>query len=107
MRGRGWVACRPGGDEAALRHDMLIFSRNVLLLSLVISAIAAALLYASLQLLMVRPMRRMTQQIAEFAHNPEDGTAGVQISDRGDEMYKWTSSIMSGSTCFRYCSISL
>lgn len=72
--------------EAKLRSDMLVYSRNVLLLSLAISAIAAGLLYASLQSLLVRPMRRITEQITEFAHNPEDGTAGVKPSDREDEI---------------------
>ncbi len=72
--------------QAKLRSDMLVYSRNVLLLSLIISAIAGGLLYASLQSLVVRPMRRITEQITEFAHNPEDGTAGVKVSKREDEI---------------------
>lgn len=73
-------------DEADLHRAMMIFSRNVLLLSLAISAIAAVLLYTSLQFLIVRPMRRLTEKITEFAHNPEDGRVGVVPTGRTDEI---------------------
>jgi len=73
-------------DEAQLRSAMLIYSRNILLLALAISAIAAAMLYASLQWLMVRPMRRMTADVAAFAHDPEDARAGVRPTERSDEI---------------------
>jgi signal transduction histidine kinase len=73
-------------DDQALCRDILIFSRNVLLLSLAVAVIASSLLYASLQSLMVRPMRRVTEQITEFAHNPEDERLGVKPSGRTDEI---------------------
>ncbi|MCZ6604180.1 MAG: HAMP domain-containing sensor histidine kinase [Alphaproteobacteria bacterium] len=73
-------------DEADLRGDMLIYSRNILVLSLAISAIAGGLLYASLQSLMVRPMRLMTEAVTEFAENPEDGRTGVKPTKREDEI---------------------
>ena len=44
-------------EEGPLRQAMLRFSRNILLLSLVISAITAALVYLALHYLFVRPMR--------------------------------------------------
>ena len=47
-------------NEALLRRDMISHSRNILLLSIVISLITGSLLYLALQWLMVRPMRCMT-----------------------------------------------
>src|SRR5438128_8300547 len=47
-------------EEAPLQRAMLRFSRNILLLSLVISAITAALVYLALHFLLVRPMWRIT-----------------------------------------------
>ena len=73
-------------DELPLRHEMLIYSRNILLLSLVISAITGALLYFTLQWMMVRPMRAITEGVTEFARNPEDATAGLQPTTRRDEI---------------------
>src|SRR5262245_6326347 len=59
-----------GGDfveivikEAPLRAAMLRFSTNILALSLVISAITAALVYLSLHYFFVRPMRHITERM--------------------------------------------
>jgi len=50
-------------NEALLRRDMTAHSRNILLLSIIISLITGTLLYFSLQWMMVRPMRRITEDI--------------------------------------------
>ena len=73
-------------DELPLRHAMLIYSRNILLISVVISIITATLLYLTLQWLMVRPMRTITEAITEFARNPEDATTGLEPTRRRDEI---------------------
>ncbi len=46
-------------DEAPLRREMWDFGIRVLELSIVISLVTAALVYLSLQWLLVRPMRRI------------------------------------------------
>src|SRR6201982_4150803 len=48
-------------DEAPLRQAMYRFSRNLLLISLVIAVLTAALVYLALHFLFVRPMRRLTR----------------------------------------------
>ncbi len=73
-------------DEGPLRAAMLEFSRNILLLSLVISGITAGLLYLALQIVIVRPVRRLTGSIAAFADEPEDVSRIIVPSDRGDEI---------------------
>ena len=82
-----------GGDflelimhEQPLRQAMLKYSSNILLISLLVSAIAGALVYTSLLLLFVRPMRRLTACMVAFAENPEDPSRIVAPSGRNDEI---------------------
>jgi signal transduction histidine kinase len=73
-------------DEQPLRAAMLDFSRNILVLSLVISGITASLVYFALQFFIVRPVRRLTGSIAAFAEEPEDSSRIIAPSDRTDEI---------------------
>ena len=73
-------------DQRPLRHAMIEFSRNLLLLSLFISAITASLVYLTLQWVIVRPVRRLTGNIAEFSSNPEDASRVIRPTDRVDEI---------------------
>lgn len=73
-------------NEAQLRRDMITHSRNILLLSIVISLITGTLLYLSLQWLMVRPMRRITEDITRFSQDPKDLSRGVSGTHRSDEI---------------------
>lgn len=73
-------------DEADLRDAMHVYSRNILVLSIVISLITATCLYVALQSLLVRPIRRITEQVTEFAADPENPDTGVVASGRADEI---------------------
>ena len=73
-------------DERPLREAMYRFSRNLLLLSLVMAIITSGLIYYALHHLFVRPMRRMTANLAEFHENPESSASVMQPSQRGDEI---------------------
>ena len=73
-------------DEAPLRAEMWGFGTRILQLSVVISLLAAALVYLSLQWLMVRPMRRLTASMIEFRQNPEDASRMIRASRRRDEI---------------------
>jgi signal transduction histidine kinase len=73
-------------DEAPLRKAMVEFSIRILLLSLIISAITAALVYLSLHVLLVRPMRRMTANMVAFRADPENPARIIAASDRLDEI---------------------
>jgi signal transduction histidine kinase len=82
-----------GGDfveivmpEAPLRQAMLKFSVNILLLSIIISAITAALVYLALHYLFVRPMRRIGVAMIAFRANPEGGNRITWTSTRRDEI---------------------
>src|SRR5262245_58055400 len=73
-------------DEAPLRKAMVNFSIRILILSLIISAISAALVYLALHFLLVRPMRRMTANMVAFRADPENPSRIIAASARGDEI---------------------
>ena len=73
-------------DEYPLRQAMYRFSRNVVLLSLVIAILTAALVYFALHYLFVRPMRRLTANLVGFHENPESSARIIVPSRRGDEI---------------------
>jgi signal transduction histidine kinase len=73
-------------DEAPLRKAMIEFSRNILLLSLLISGITAGLVYLALHWLIVRPVRRLAGNIAAFAADPENVSRVIRPSAREDEI---------------------
>ncbi|MEZ5893431.1 MAG: HAMP domain-containing sensor histidine kinase [Parvularculaceae bacterium] len=73
-------------SQAALRADLTQYARNVLLLSLVISSLTAALVYWSLDRIIVLPVRRLTRNMMVFESNPEDESALLTPSERHDEI---------------------
>jgi len=73
-------------EERPLRQAMFRFSRNIVLLSLIISVITAALVYLSLHYLMVRPMNRLTTNMVSFREDPENGARVIAPSGRNDEI---------------------
>lgn len=73
-------------DELPLRQAMYRFSRNLLLVSLGIAILTAALVYLALHYLFVRPMRRMTANLVGFHQNPESLARIIVPSQRGDEI---------------------
>jgi signal transduction histidine kinase len=72
--------------EKPLRTAMIGFAFNILLLSLVISAITAALVYFALRRLIVQPVEKLTRGIVRFAENPEDLTRLIKTTGRSDEI---------------------
>ena len=73
-------------DEAPLRQAMYRFSGNLLLVSLGIAVLTAALVYFALHYLFVRPMRRLTASLVGFHENPESSARIIMPSRRGDEI---------------------
>jgi len=73
-------------DEAPLQHAMLNFSVSILLLSLLITGITAVLVYFSLHYLLVRPMRRITENMIAFRADPENPVRVIADSGRDDEV---------------------
>jgi signal transduction histidine kinase len=73
-------------EEAPLQLAMWRFSRNILVLSLIISGITASLVYFALHYLLVRPMRRITANMTAFRGDPENPARVIVASGRRDEI---------------------
>jgi signal transduction histidine kinase len=73
-------------DEAQLRDAMLAFSRSFLIVSLLVSGIAAALMFFVLHRFFVRPVHRLTTNIRAFSEAPDDAARIIVPSARTDEI---------------------
>lgn len=73
-------------DEQIMRDSMLGFSTRILNLSIIISLFTAALVYISLQWMIVRPIGRLTDGMTQFRKNPEDATRLIEVRPRSDEI---------------------
>ncbi len=73
-------------DETPLRQAMLDFSTNILNLSILISIITASLVFLALNFFLVRPMRRITENMVAFSEKPDDASRVIEPSTRLDEI---------------------
>ena len=73
-------------DERPLRRAMVRYSVDILLISLAISGITAALVYVALLYMFVRPMRRITAAMMAFRADPENADRIIVPSARVDEI---------------------
>ena len=65
---------------------MLSFSVSILLVSLLITGVTAVLVFFSLHYLLVRPMRRITENMIAFRADPENPARVIADSGRHDEV---------------------
>jgi signal transduction histidine kinase len=73
-------------SEAPIRAQLVAYADRVIVTGLVVSLVTALLVFASLYLVLVRPMRRFTRAMIAFRDNPEDPANIVQASPRQDEI---------------------
>jgi len=73
-------------SEGPLRAAMFAFSARILGMSVVISFFTAGLVYLTLHLIVVRPMRRITESMAAFRAAPEDMSRRLGDTRRADEI---------------------
>ena len=73
-------------EEAPMRTAMRAYAVRILALSIFISVTTAALVYASIQWLAVRPLRRITESMTAFRRGPEDQARVIVPDDRHDEV---------------------
>lgn len=72
--------------EAPLRAAMVAFALNILALSVIISLIAAALVYVALNHLLVQPVLRLAGNMEAFGRSPENASLIIEPSSRQDEV---------------------
>ena len=73
-------------DETPLRMAMIAYSVNILLLSLIISGVVAALAFFALHRMVLRPVRRLTSSIVAFGDEPENATLIISPSGSQHEI---------------------
>lgn len=71
-------------DEKPMQEEMVGYSKRILGLSIFIAFVTASALYFSLQFMLVRPMRRLTQRMVGF--HPEAPATGTPPAPRTDEL---------------------
>ena len=72
--------------EQPLKAAMIRYGLDILGLSILISIITAALVYLSLDAMLVKPMTKLTWNIVRFSERPEDPTRVINPSSRRDEI---------------------
>lgn len=73
-------------EQTPLKTAMMNFGLSILGLSIIISVITAALVYLALNLMLVRPMTRITRSMVRFGEDPEDPARVIIPSGRRDEV---------------------
>ncbi len=73
-------------EQDPLKAAMFRFGFGILVLSVIISMITAALVYLTLNMMLVRPMTRITRSMVRFGEDPEDLTRVIVPSERRDEV---------------------
>lgn len=72
--------------DSGLRAAMLVYARNVAVLSLIISLITAMLVFYAINRIMIGPIRAMTRSMLAFGAAPDDAERIIEPEDRGDEI---------------------
>jgi signal transduction histidine kinase len=70
--------------DKQLRKAMFVYSRNVLLLSILISLFTATLIFFAINRILIRPIRKLTGSMQQFSADPEN-PQHVFIGDGGGD----------------------
>lgn len=72
--------------EAPLKADLLVYSRNTVILSLIVAVMTAAALYIIVRNILIAPILRLTGNIVGFRQAPENASLIVVPTPRRDEL---------------------
>jgi len=73
-------------SEDQIHRDLVDYAWRVVLFAVFVSIVTALLVFVSLYLVLVRPMRRITRAMVSFHANPEDASRIVVPGTRADEI---------------------
>lgn len=73
-------------SEKLLRDEMLVYSWNIFLLSILLAIATSVAIFIFLIRLLVRPIARMTANMIAFRQTPEDANRIIVPSNRRDEI---------------------
>lgn len=72
--------------QAPLKASLVAFAWRIAGISLIIALVAAVLIYAVLDMLVVRPMKRVTVSVEQFSRDPGSWTRRLSPTNRRDEI---------------------
>jgi signal transduction histidine kinase len=72
--------------EAQLRKAMLQYGFNILILSIILSLLVASLVFAALNTVIVRPIKKLRVNMLAFGESPEDPSRIMRPTGRRDEI---------------------
>ncbi|MGY6704097.1 sensor histidine kinase [Roseinatronobacter sp.] len=97
---RGGLLIEIALDTADLHSELWDYGQRILLLSLAISIFTALLLFLSVRLFVVTPMRRVIQSMAVYAESPQDQTRIItpqsnirELRDAEDALHRMQSDL--------------
>ncbi len=73
-------------SELPLRGELLLYSRNIFLLSLIVAVMTAVVLYVFVSFVIIAPIRRLTASIVAYRQAPENAALVISPSARRDEI---------------------
>lgn len=73
-------------SDRALRNAMLVYTREILLFTVIISFITASMIFLAINRILIRPIARMTASMQAFADDPANPAAIVQAPRGRDEL---------------------
>lgn len=73
-------------NEALLREELLVYSRNIFWLSLLVASFTSFAIFLFLNGLLIRPITQLTRNMIAFRQNPDDAHKIITPSARRDEV---------------------
>jgi signal transduction histidine kinase len=73
-------------DEGPLRSDLVAYSWNIALISLLLAVLIAGVLYVLVSRLLISPIQRLTENMLAYRMNPENATLIIAPTSRRDEI---------------------
>ena len=73
-------------SDNELRQALLVYARNIFLLSILLSSVTAMLIFLQLNFLLVRPLRRLIASMQAFSSSPEASESVFKAGDGRDEL---------------------
>ena len=72
--------------EAPLRRDLLAYSRDIFVISLIVATMTAAVLYIFVSRILIGPIRRISSNMVGFRQAPENAALIIAPAVRNDEI---------------------
>ncbi|MDP1732386.1 MAG: HAMP domain-containing sensor histidine kinase [Devosia sp.] len=73
-------------SEVPLRSELLLYSRNIFLLSLIVAVMTAVVLYVFVSFVLIVPVRRLTANMIAYRQAPENAALIINPTPRKDEI---------------------